>query len=525
MTDQMTRLYHEVCDHVAQTALWASVQAALEWDERTMLPPAGGEYRAEQVAALAGLVHRRWTDAAFVARLGELAAALGVPGTNDAGSVVYNDDAASIGSPVELPDETVSVQRLKRRVDRKLKLPQALVEELTRTTVLGQQAWQEAKAKDDFAGFRPLLEQIVHLKQQEAEALGYVHTPYDALLEDYEPGEQTARVAQVLAALREELVPLVGAIVQSGRRPSSNVLRGHFPTAKQEAFGRKAAAMIGFDFRRGRLDVTAHPFCTTLGPHDHRITTRYDESCFTSALFGILHETGHALYEQGLPSEHFGRPLGEAASLGIHESQSRLWENLVGRSPGFWEHLLPAAREAFPEALAGIAADDLHLAINDVRPSLVRIEADEATYNLHILVRFELEQSLLTGDLAVGDLPSAWAARYREYLGIVPPNDAQGALQDVHWSAGLIGYFPTYALGNLYAAQFFAQAEADIGPLEPQFIGGQFAPLLGWLREKIHRHGHRYTAAELCRRVTGRPLSHEPFIAHLRRRFGPLYGI
>jgi carboxypeptidase Taq len=504
-------LFRQVCDHATQTALWATIQATLEWDERTMLPPAGGEYRAEQATAVAGMIHRRWTDSAFVAQLGELAAILLV------------GDAQSVDPA--LADIEVSVRRMKRRVDKKLKLPQTLVEELARTTILGQQAWQEAKQRNDFASFRPLLEQIIHLKQQEAEALGYVQSPYDALLDDYEPEARTADVASVLAALRNELVPLVAAIAGSGRQPKREILRGQFPVAMQEVFGREAATAIGFDFSRGRLDVTAHPFCTTLGPNDHRITTRYDETRFASALFGILHETGHALYEQGLAVEHFGLPLGETVSLGIHESQSRLWENLVGRSRGFWEFFLPRAKAIFPGELADATLDDFLFAVNDVRPSLVRIEADEATYNLHILARFELEQSLLIGDLAVGDLPDAWRAKYREYLGIEPPTDSEGVLQDVHWSAGLIGYFPTYSLGNLYASQFFAQAEVDLGPLDGQFARGQFTPLLGWLREKVHAPGQRFTAAELCRRVTGKPLSHEPFLAHLRRRFNPLHGL
>ena len=252
--------------------------------------------------------------------------------------------------------------------------------------------------------------------------------------------------------------------------------------------------------------MTAHPFCTTLGPHDCRITTRYDPQFFNSAFFGILHEAGHGIYEQGLPAEHYGLPLGEAISLGIHESQSRLWENLVGRSRAFWTFFYPLAQQRFPAALGNTACDEFYFAINDVRPSLVRVEADEVTYNLHILIRFELERALLDGDLQPAELPGAWNEKYRQYLGIAPPDDRTGVLQDVHWSAGLVGYFPTYALGNLYAAQFFAQAKADLGDLEGMLARGDFRPLLDWLREKIHRHGQRWSAAELVQRVTGRPL-------------------
>jgi carboxypeptidase Taq len=303
------------------------------------------------------------------------------------------------------------------------------------------------------------------------------------------------------------------------------LLQRRFPVDVQEQFGREAAAAIGFDFARGRLDVTAHPFCTTLGPHDCRITTRYDEQFFNTAFFGILHEAGHGIYEQGLPAEHFGLPPGEAISLGIHESQSRLWENFVGRGRAFWNWFYPAAQRHFPAALGDVDCDDFYFAINDVRPSLIRVEADEATYNLHILVRFELEQALLQGDLPPSDLPDAWNEKYRKYLGIAPPDDRRGVLQDVHWSAGLLGYFPTYSLGNLYAAQFFAQAKIELGDLEGGLSRGDFRPLKHWLREKIHRHGQRWSAAELVQRVTGRPLSAKPLVEHLRAKMAPLYGL
>lgn len=504
MTD-IARLYQDVREAAKQIALLASIQASLEWDERTMLPPEGSEYRAEQATLLSGMVHTRWTDPKFVAQVGELA---------ELAKAEPSDG-----------DVAATARRLKRKVDKKTKLPQSLVEELTRTAVLGQHAWEAAKKNNDFPAFEPLLTKMLGLKRQEAEALGYADVPYDALLDDYEPEEKTANVARVLSGLRERLVPLVAAIGGAKKRPDATVLCGHFPAARQEALGRHAAEAIGFDFRRGRLDVTAHPFCTSLGPNDHRITTRYLEDNVGSALFGILHESGHAIYEQGLPPEHFGQPLGEAVSLGIHESQSRLWENQVGRSLAFWKWLYPRAQAEFPEQLGKTPLAAFHFAINQVQPSLIRIEADEATYNLHILVRFELEQALLAGDLPVSDLPGAWNDRYRQYLGIVPPTDAMGVLQDVHWSAGLVGYFPTYALGNLYAATFFAQAAADLGDLDEQIARGEFAPLRQWLRTKIHRHGQRYSAAELVERVTGRPLSPEPLMRHLETRLKPLYGL
>jgi carboxypeptidase Taq len=469
------------------------------------MPLAAGPYRAEQLTYLSGLIHRRRTDPQVGQWLSELA---GTAWTADPHS-----------------DAGATVRQIKRDYDKQVKLPQKLVEELTRATVLGQQAWTEARRKNDFAAFQPLLTKIYELKRQQAEALGYADEPYDALLDDFEPDLKTSMVAGVLAGLREELAPFVAAIAASGRQPPVEILQRHYPRDVQAAFGQAAAATIGFDFQRGRLDVTHHPFCAGMGPSDCRITTRYDEQFFPGAFFGILHEAGHGLYDQGLRTEQYGLPPGSYVSLGIHESQSRMWENLVGRSHAFWQHFFPQAQQQFPAALADVALDDFYFAINAVQPSLIRVEADEATYNLHIIIRFELERAVLRGDLPVADLPGAWRERYRNCLGIEPPTDADGVLQDIHWSAGLIGYFPTYTLGNLFAAQFFQQADRDLGGLAAAFARGEFASLREWLRDKIHRHGQCYSAAELATRVTGQALSHQPLMAYLRAKLGPLYGL
>jgi carboxypeptidase Taq len=389
---------------------------------------------------------------------------------------------------------------------------------------MGQHVWQEARKNNDFATFAPLLTKMVDLKRQQAEALGYAETPYDALLDEFEPGELTSRVTAVLGALRDELVPLVGQIRDGGRSPDLSILERSYPIEVQRSFGRAAAAKIGFDFERGRLDVTAHPFCTGLGPNDCRITTRYDEHFFNAGFFGILHEAGHGIYDQGLRPDQYGLPVGEAVSMGIHESQSRLWEILVGRSLPFWRHMYPEAKRAFAGALGDVTLGRFYFAVNDVRPSLIRVEADEYTYNLHILIRFELEQALIKGDLSVNDLQLAWQDKYREYLGIEVPSDADGVLQDIHWSAGLFGYFPTYSLGNLYAAQFYEQADQELGGLDQRFTRGEFGLLKRWLQAKIHRQGQRYTAAELCERVTGKALSHEPLMRHLRKKYELLYA-
>ena len=505
MSAKFETLYQDVCRHAREIGLLSSIESLLGWDERCLLPAAGAEYRAEQMTLVTGLIHARQTDPRLGGWLDELAA-----------SPLAADPASASGA---------TIRQLRRQYEKKTKLPQALVEELTRTSVLGQQVWQTARADCDFAALAPLLQKTIDLKREQADAIGYAECRYDALLDDYEQGERTSNLTRVLGELRDELTPLVAAIRSSGRQPERAILHRHYSLEAQEAFGRQVAAAIGFDFTRGRLDVTAHPFCTAPGPHDCRITTRYEEGYFSGALFGTLHEAGHGIYDQGLPAEHFGLPAGEAVSMGIHESQSRLWENLVGRSRAFWRHFYPAAQQAFPEALGHVALDDFYFAINDVRPSLIRIESDEATYNLHILIRFELEQALVEGDLPVAELPGAWNEKYREYLGIEPANDGEGVLQDIHWSAGLFGYFPTYSLGNLYAAQFFAQADDDLGGLAEQFARGKFEPLRLWLVDRIHQYGQRYSAGELVERVTGAPLSHRALMDHLRGKLGPLYDV
>jgi len=498
--------YEALVAELREVAVLGSVNSVLGWDERTYMPDRGAEHRANQSSLLAKLVHERFTSP----KVGDLLAAV-------EGSPLVRDPES---------DAAVNARETRRAYDRATKLPTPLVEEMTRTAVLGEQAWGEARAKNDYPSFRPWLEKLLGLKRREADCVGYASgNPYDALLDDFEPGMNAEAVRQTFEQLRGPLVELVGRVVGSGRPAPVEILERHYPAAAQEKLSKAAAAAVGFDFGAGRLDVTLHPFCTGIGPGDTRMTTRYDEAYFADGFFSTLHETGHGLYDQGLEAAHYGTPRAEAASLGIHESQSRMWENFVGRSRAFWRFLLPATRDAFPQALAGVSDDAWYHAVNDVRPSLIRTEADEATYNLHVMLRFELEQALLTGDLAPADLPGAWNDRMNAYLGVTPPDDARGCLQDVHWSGGAIGYFPTYTLGNLYAAQFFEQARKDLGDLDAQFARGEFAPLLGWLRQHIHRHGKRYTAAQLAQRVTGRPLEAAPLLRHLRAKASELYGV
>jgi carboxypeptidase Taq len=495
--------YADLIFRVREAALLGSCGGVLGWDERVNMPRQGSAFRGDQMALLARLGH----EMTVAPEIGEALA------TVEASELVSHPES----------DAAVNVREIRRAYDRAVKLPAKLVEELARVTTRAQQAWQEARQADHFLAFQPWLEQIVRLKREEAQAVGFKAHPYDALLDEYEPGATAAEIERVFAALSAELVPLIAAIVQSPRRPNRDILQREYPVDLQRVFGTSAAAAIGFDFSAGRLDVTTHPFCSGIGPGDCRITTRYNPRFFNEAFFGILHEAGHGIYEQGLDPEHFGTPLGSYCSLGIHESQSRLWENQVGRGRPFWEHFLPRARQVFIESLRDVAIDDFYFAINEVKPSLIRVEADEATYNLHVILRFELELGLISGDLPPGDVPGAWNDKFQKMFGLTPPDNRQGCLQDIHWSMGGLGYFPTYTLGNLYAAQIMAQVRRDLPSLDDDFRRGEFHRLKSWLNTKVHTAGRRWRANDLCRRITGHSLGHAALIHYLRDKYSSLY--
>ncbi|MEE2826227.1 MAG: carboxypeptidase M32 [Planctomycetota bacterium] len=496
--------FEALCRRAREIKYLESTSALLSWDQQTKLPVRGGAYRAEQLTFLAGEMHQRMTEPAYGELLHDLSQ-----------TEMVKDPHSDAGS---------TILELKHRYEKNSKLPKRLVEELARTTSLAQEVWAEARAQDDFSRFAPSLKRIFDLKREEAEAVGYEDTPYDVLLDDFEPGAKTSEVAGVLAELRNELVPLIDQVRGATFEPDRSILHRRYPVEAQREFGRRASSDIGFDYERGRLDTTRHPFCSEMGPDDVRITTRYDETFFSSSFFGTLHEAGHGIYEQGLRADQYGLPPGSYCSLGIHESQSRLWENLVGRSQSFWDRFYPQAQEFFPEALSDVAQADFFAAINDVRPSLIRVEADEATYNLHIIIRFELEQAVMGGQLETDDLPEAWNEKYQEILGIQPPSAADGLLQDIHWSAGLIGYFATYSLGNLLASQFYEAAEQELGDLDELFSAGEFSVLKDWLNRNVHHQGARYRSRLLSEKVCEKPLSHQPLMRHLRSKLAQVYG-
>jgi carboxypeptidase Taq len=421
------------------------------------------------------------------------------------------------GFPAE-SEEAANVREWRRRYDRATKVPTRLVEKLERVRTHAREAWRTARAQSKFKIFKPHLQKVLDLNRQMADCWGYVDSPYDALLDEYEPGMRTAQLRSLFAELRADISSILGPAVERSAAIPEDSLQGTYPIQAQQALNRKVAAAIGFDFEAGRIDTTTHPFCSTLGPGDCRLTTRYNERNFTQSLYGILHEAGHGLYEQGLPAEHYGTPLGTAVSLGVHESQSRLWENHVGRNPGFWQHWHPIACEHFPE-LKSLSPERIAAAVNRVAPSFIRVEADQVTYDLHIVLRFEIEVKLIEGQLPVTDVPHYWNEEFKKMLGLTVTKDAEGCLQDIHWSLGTLGYFPTYTLGNLNAAQLMHRATQEHPGLAQELERGQYHTLLTWLREKIHRNGSRYSPQDLAQRATGEPTRTSYHLETLRKKF------
>jgi carboxypeptidase Taq len=480
-------------------------RAILSWDQQVNMPPGGAKARGAQMATLARIGHEMLT-APDMARLIDAA-------------------AREVDGAPEDSDEASMIRVARRDHYQASCVPSSLVAELAEATASAHGVWAEARREQDFARFIPSLARILDLKRREADARGYSEHPYDAFLDVYEPGMTAGRVRQLFDAHKDELVRLIADITPHIASVSDAPVRQHFPIAGQRAFGEAVVRAYGYDFQRGRQDEAVHPFCITFSQGDVRITTRFSEDFLNPALFGTMHEAGHGMYEQGVDPALEGTILSRGASLGVHESQSRLWENIVGRSYAFWTWAYPQLQQTFPDQLGAVDLDSFYRAINRVAPSYIRVEADEATYNLHIMVRFEIEMELVTGAIPLEKLPAVWNEKFEAYLGIVPPNDALGVLQDIHWSSGLIGYFPTYAIGNLLAAQYYRQAVLA-HPTIPDEIGrGQFAVLHGWMRDNIYRHGRKFTADELTQRVAGEPVECSYFVDALRAKYSAIYGL
>ena len=485
-----------------------SAAAVLSWDQETYMPAGGGAARAEQIATLEGLAHQRLVSAELETLLTEWID----PATGQAADS-WDEPSRSL------------LRETWRDFSRAKKLPSDFVIRLSRECSLAQQAWVTAREESRFSKFLPSLKIILGLKRDEARYLGYRNSPYDALLDTYEPGATIAQLAPLFTQLRERLVPLLRRVQASHVTIDDRCLHQSFDQSKQVEFGRLVLTAMGSDCERGRLDLSAHPFTTSFHPTDVRVTTRVFEKDLPSCLFSCIHEGGHGLYDQGLDPRYYGSPLGESVSLGFHESQSRLWENCVGRSRAFWHCFYPMLQHTFPQQLADVPLDRFYAAINRATPSLIRVEADELTYNLHIMLRVEIEQALIEGRAEPDDLPGLWNEKMQSYLGIVPERDAEGVLQDVHWSMGAFGYFPTYTLGNLYSVQFFEQATLELPQLEEEMRAGHLLPLRRWLEQKIHRWGRMFTPDHLARRVTGSGVNPEPFLRYLETKYAELYRL
>ncbi|RPI34090.1 MAG: carboxypeptidase M32 [Chloroflexota bacterium] len=478
--------------------------ALLGWDQQTYMPPGGVMARSHQLATLNRLAHVRMASD----EVGKLLDAL----EPYASQLDHDSDDARL------------IKVAQRQYNKRTKVPGEWVAKFAQTTSAAHSVWAEARAKNDFALFRPSLEKIMDLRRQYASFFEPYDHVYDPLLDDFEPGLKTAEVKAIFDALRPQQVALLQAISERPQIDDSFLFQP-YDEKKQWDFGVEVITKFGYNWKNGRQDTTAHPFTTNFGIQDVRITTRVLPNNVASALFSTMHECGHAFYEMGVKLDLERTPLAGGASFAIHESQSRMWENLVGRSFPFWEYFYPRLQEYFPAQLGNVDLDRFYRAINKVEPSLIRVEADEATYNMHVMLRLELEIALMEGSLAVKDLPEAWNARMQDYLGLVPPDDSRGVLQDVHWSSGYIGYFSTYALGNLVSLQLWECIQKDIPDLTSQIRNGEFSALLGWLIEKVHQHGVKFEPQELVKRITGSTIDSAPYVKYLNQKYGEIYGL
>jgi len=498
----MSEKLHQLKEILGEVSDLQHAQSVLDWDQNVNMPPGGSEARGQQLATLGKIAHEKSTSD----EVGKLIADL------------KNE------FPDADTDEGALIRVAARDYDKATRVPAKFVARQAIATSKAFEAWIEAKSKSDFSIFRPHLEQVVELVQEYISFFPPADHPYDTLLNDYEPGMKTAEVQEIFNALRPKQVKLIKAI-KSARQVKDNFLLKKYNEKKVWDFGESVITKFGYDWTRGRQDKAPHPFQTTFSVDDTRITNRFEDGNPLATLFSAMHESGHAMYEQGSNPAYERTPLAGGTSLAVHESQSRMWENLVGRSLPFWEHFFPALKKTFPAQLDGVSVKSFYKAINKVESSFIRVNADEATYNLHVMLRLELEIGMVEGKFAVKDLPEIWNEKMNDYLGIIPPNDAQGVLQDVHWSSGLMGYFSTYALGNLVSAQLWEKINKDIVDLDDQIRKGKFDALLSWLRGKIHVHGRKYDPQDLVQKVTGSKIDSAAYVRYLTNKYSAIYGL
>jgi carboxypeptidase Taq len=500
----MNGAYEELSGRLAEINDLGNAAMVLAWDHRTMMPRNGAAARAEQLGTITRVAHEMFTAPEVGKLLDEL--------EPWAESLDYDSMEASL------------VRVARHDYEKAVRVPAELRAEMSRAGAIAVPVWDEARKTSDWAKFEPYLATAIELRRRYVDCFEPADEDYDILLDDYEPGMKTAEVRAVFDELKTGLVPLIAEIADKADAVDASCLNGDFPIDAQKRVENEILAAFGFTADSWRLDETVHPFASRSGPDDIRLTTRHHEDSLSS-IFASMHEFGHGLYEYGVDRALARTLLQRGTSLAFHESQSRMWENLVGRSRPFWQHYFGLVKEAFPERLGAVDAEGFYRAANAVRPSLIRIEADEATYNLHIILRFELEQEMITGRLVAADVPEAWDAKMKEYLGIDVPDVADGALQDTHWAAGSIGYFSTYALGNIVSAQLWERISADIPDVYEQIGRAEFGPLRDWLREHVHRHGRKFMPKELLERVTGSSLDPQPLLGYLRAKLGEIYGL
>ncbi len=498
--DSISDTYGEFRSRVERISSVEDAGGVLRWDQEVVMPEDGTPARAQQLSTLSSISHELLT-------------------ADETGDLLEELEAA------DLDDEQAAVVReIRRKYERATSVPEELVAEISETTATAHPEWKQAKENDDFEAFAPTLEKLVELKREYAEHIDPDADPYEVLFADYEPYLDLETAERVLERLRDELVPLIEAIDGSSAEITTDAFSGTFDDDDQEALACDVLDSLGYDWSRGRLDTAPHPFSTGT-QFDARVTTRFEPEDLLGSITSTIHEFGHANYTLGLPDEQYGTPLGQSRDLSVHESQSRLWENHVGRSRAFWDHFLPIARERFPE-LEAVTPEEAYESANQVSDdNLIRVEADELTYHLHIVIRFEIERALISGDLEVEDVPEAWNDKYEAYLGVRPETDAEGCLQDIHWSHGSFGYFPTYSLGSVLAAQLYAAIEADLGDFSADIRNGEFDALNGWLRENVHRHGKRYTTPELIEEATGEAFTADYFLEYVAEKYGELYDL
>lgn len=500
--------YQNVYQLSKEAQLLGSISQLLSWDQETYMPPEGDEIRGKQMQILAGLIHQKKTNPSFAEALGKL---IDLP----SGKLIVND--------LSVPQQA-ALREWRHDYIRDTALPADFVETFTLLTTRAHSVWKEARQNDDFLVFAPVLEQIIEMCKRKAEYLKYDEHPYDALLDLYEPGMKTCELSVLFSSLREGLSPLLKKISQA-KQVDDHFLKIELDHTKQIEFGKTILNHMGFTLTRGRLDISTHPFSSSLHPTDCRITTRFSHNSFLNCLLGILHEAGHALYEMGLPIETYGSPLSEPISYGIHESQSRWWETLVGLSKPFWKHYLPLLQQSFSGSLDDVNLDLFYKGINKVEPSLIRVNADEVSYPLHIILRYELEIALIEGKLSVKEIPEAWNQKMETIIGIKPANDREGCLQDIHWSMGAFGYFPSYALGNAYASHLFTAFATKFPDWETLVAKGDLLCMKNWLNEEVHRYGRQYSNLELMKKITGKPFSVEAYIDYLNDKYCTIYEL